>query len=147
MFHGHLDYFLNHLLELCLTQNRVTMALWKFTTVDLLYFIMWKDPTWIETHPNSIGWGPGHIWFHTTLEGMWPHYMILEVSWDGLWTLSFGLSQVHGHGSWLVCEVAMSLGMLWMLCLALIGWAFHLQRRWSNIVHFTWSVHNARPGF
>ena len=25
--------------------------------------------------------------------------MILEVSWDGLWTLSFGLSQSHGHGS------------------------------------------------
>ena len=26
---------------------------------------------------------------------------------DGLWTLlSFGLSQFHGHGTWLVCEVA-----------------------------------------
>ena len=24
--------------------------------------------------------------------------MILEVSWDGLWTLSIGLSQIHGHG-------------------------------------------------
>ena len=34
--------------------------------------------------------------------------MILEVCWDGLWTLSFGLSQFHGHGSWLVCEVALS---------------------------------------
>ena len=33
--------------------------------------------------------------------------MILEVSWDGLWTLSFGLSQFHGHGSWLMCEVAL----------------------------------------
>ena len=22
------------------------------------------------------------------------------------WTLPFGLSQFHGHGSWLVCEVA-----------------------------------------
>ena len=32
--------------------------------------------------------------------------MILEVSWDGLWTLSFGLS-LHGHGSWLVGEVAL----------------------------------------
>ena len=29
-----------------------------------------------------------------------------EVSWDALWTLSFGLSQFRGHGSWLVCEVA-----------------------------------------
>ena len=33
--------------------------------------------------------------------------MILEVCWDGLWTLSFGLSQLHGHGCWLVCEVAL----------------------------------------
>ena len=33
--------------------------------------------------------------------------MILEVCWDGLSTLSCGLSQSHGHGSWLVCEVAL----------------------------------------
>jgi hypothetical protein len=38
--------------------------------------------------------------------------MILEVCWDGLWTLSFGLSQFHGHGSWLVCEVALT-GWTW----------------------------------
>ena len=37
--------------------------------------------------------------------------MILEVCWDGLWTLSFGLSQFHGHGSWLVCEVALRVGL------------------------------------
>jgi hypothetical protein len=35
--------------------------------------------------------------------------MILEVSWAGLWTLSFGLSQFQGHGSWLMCEVALRL--------------------------------------
>ena len=35
--------------------------------------------------------------------------MILEVCWDGLGTLSFGLSQLHNHGSWLVCEVALSI--------------------------------------
>ena len=33
--------------------------------------------------------------------------MILEVCWDGLWTLSCGLSQFHGHGSQVVCEVAL----------------------------------------
>jgi len=33
--------------------------------------------------------------------------MSLEVSWDGLWTLSFGLSQFHGLDSWVVCEVAL----------------------------------------
>ena len=37
--------------------------------------------------------------------------MILEVSWDGLCTLSFGLSQFHGHGSWLVCEVVLNVNM------------------------------------
>jgi hypothetical protein len=26
---------------------------------------------------------------------------------DGLWILSFGLSQFHGHGSWLMCEVTL----------------------------------------
>ena len=41
---------------------------------------------------------------------MWPHYMILKVSWDGLWTLSFGVPQFHGHGPWLVCEVALITG-------------------------------------
>ena len=30
----------------------------------------------------------------------------MKVSWDGLWTPSFELSQFHGHGSWVVCEVA-----------------------------------------
>ena len=38
---------------------------------------------------------------------MTSHYMILEVSWDGLWIVCFGLSKFHGHGSWLVCEVAL----------------------------------------
>ena len=33
--------------------------------------------------------------------------MILEVSWGGLGTLSFGLSQFHGHGSWVVCDVTL----------------------------------------
>ena len=40
--------------------------------------------------------------------------MILEMSWDNLWTLSFRLSQFYGHGSWLVCEVALSEGGLTM---------------------------------
>ena len=39
------------------------------------------------------------------LQSMWPHYIFLEVSWDGLWTLSFGFSQFYGQNSWLVCEV------------------------------------------
>ena len=34
--------------------------------------------------------------------------MTLEVCWDGLWTLSFGLSKYYGHGSWLLCEATLS---------------------------------------
>jgi hypothetical protein len=34
--------------------------------------------------------------------------MFLEVAWDGQRRLSFGLSQFHGHGTWLVCEVALT---------------------------------------
>jgi hypothetical protein len=56
----------------------------------------------------TFGWGPGHIWLHATLEDPWPHYTILEVCWDGLRTLPFGLSQFHGHGSPLVCDVALT---------------------------------------
>ena len=34
--------------------------------------------------------------------------MIFEgVLEDNLWTLSFGLPQFHGHGSWLMCKVAL----------------------------------------
>ena len=34
----------------------------------------------------------------------------LKVSWDDLWILLFGLSQFHGHGSSLMCEVALPVG-------------------------------------
>ena len=79
------------------------------TTVDLFYFIMCEDPHEYKLVVEiTFGWGSGHIWLHTTLEGPWPHYMILKVCWDGLWTLSFGLSRFHGHGSWLVCGAALS---------------------------------------
>ena len=33
---------------------------------------------------------------------------ILEVYWDNLYSLPFGLSQSHGRGSWLVCEVTLT---------------------------------------
>ena len=44
MFHGRLDYFQNHLLEVGLTQNQETMALRMLTTIDLFYFTMCEDP-------------------------------------------------------------------------------------------------------
>jgi hypothetical protein len=99
--------FKNHILEVDLTQNRKTMALRTLTTIDLFNFIMREDLHEWNFTEIAFGWGTGHIWHHTALEGPWPHYMILEVCWDGLWTLSFGLPQFHGHGSRLVCEVAL----------------------------------------
>ena len=99
--------FKNHLSEVGLTQNRETMALWMFTTFGyFLLYHMW-GPAWIEIHWNNIWLRARYMWLHTTLEGPWPHYMILEVCWNGLWTRSFGLSQFHGHGSWLVCEMTL----------------------------------------
>jgi len=46
----------------------------------------------------------------TTVDLFYFIIMILEVSWDSLWTLSFGLSQFHGHGSWHVCDMALTRG-------------------------------------
>ena len=69
--------------------------------------------------------------------------MILEVCWDGLWTLSFGLSQSHGSGSWLVCEVALSLNLVQF------DLVFHiLLRLWDEVksgaaieIHFWFLAH------
>jgi hypothetical protein len=71
----------------------------------LLYHL--RRPTWIQNHWNSI-WL--RAWSHMTSHYTWGSMttsMILEVCCNGLWTLSFGLSQFHRHGSWLVCEVAL----------------------------------------
>ena len=100
--------FKNHLLEVVLTQHQETTALWTLTTVGLFYFIMRGHPHEHKIVEIAFGWGPIYIWLHTSREGPWPYYMILKVRWDGVWTLSFPLSRLHGHGSWLVCEVALS---------------------------------------
>ena len=89
------------ILEVGLTQSREVVALQIF----ILFYHVWGHAR-IEIHGNCIWLKIGHIWLHTTLEGPWPHSMLLGVSRDGLWTLLFGLSQSQCHNSWLVCEVA-----------------------------------------
>ena len=64
-----------HLMEVGLTQNRETMALQMFTTVELFHFIMCEDPHEQKFIEKAFGWGPDHIRLHTTLEGPWPPYM------------------------------------------------------------------------
>ena len=44
MFHGHLDYFQIHRLEVGLTQKQAIMVLRTLTTVDLIYFVMVEEP-------------------------------------------------------------------------------------------------------
>ena len=78
-------------LSLVENTNWETMALRKLTAVGLFYFIMCEEDThewkFIEI---AFGWEPGHMWLHTTLEDLWSHYMILEVSSNILWTLLLG---------------------------------------------------------
>ena len=110
MFHGHLDYFQNPLLR-----GRPNPKPGDHGTSNvhnhrfILFYHVW-GPTWIEIHRSNI-WlrARSHMTSHT-LEGLWPHYVILTTSCDGLWTLSFRLSQFHGHGSWFMCKVAPRLG-------------------------------------
>ena len=75
----------------------------------ILFYYVWGGPTWIESHYNSI-------WLRARLH-MDSHYtwgFVIDHStwvWRCVGTafghFSFGLSQFHGHGSWLVCEVAL----------------------------------------
>jgi hypothetical protein len=74
----------NHLLEACPTQKPEDHGT---PNVDIHCFILFdhvQGPKWIKLTKIAFGWGPGHIRLHTTLEGLWPHYMVLEVYWDGL---------------------------------------------------------------
>ena len=110
MFHGHLDY--SQKLHVGGRFNRKPGnhgTLNAYNRRFILFHHAW-GPTWInELIEIAFGWEHGHIWLHTTLEGPWPHYMILKVTWVGLRTLSFGLSPSNGHSSWLVCKVARKL--------------------------------------
>ena len=67
-----------HLLEVGLTQNRETMALWKFTTVDLFYFYhVWRR-AWIEFHWKK------HLvedWWHMASHYTWV-YVTMSILHD-----------------------------------------------------------------
>jgi hypothetical protein len=90
--------------------NHVPWSLGIFIDVDLLYFYNVWGPVWIKIHWNSI-WlrAPSHMTSHYT----WKYVTTLHVFGGDLGRpldTSFGLSQFHGHGSWLVCEVALCVG-------------------------------------
>ena len=101
--------FKNHLLEVGLTQNRETVALRMLTNCwFILSYHVWR-PACLEIHWNSI-WlrAQSHMTLKYTRGGVTTLHDFLEVSWDSLWTLSFGLPQLTGYSSWLMCEVALT---------------------------------------
>ena len=98
--------FKNRLLELGQTQNQETMALMNLITIDLLIFIMCKDPAWLEIHWNSI-WL--RAWSYTT-----SHYTrrpVVTLHW--FWKY---LGTAFGHSLWALT----------------ISWSRLLARAWSG---------------
>jgi hypothetical protein len=122
MFHGHVDYFQKPSFG-----GRPDTKLGDHGTPNahncwfIIIYHVW-GPVWIEIRWNSI-------WLRAWLHMMTSHYTWRSVTtlydFGGVlgrpvWTLSFGLSQCHGHGStlsfglsqchghgsWLLCEVA-----------------------------------------
>ena len=109
MFHGHLDYSQKPPLE-----GRPNTKLGDHDIPNthncwfILFYHVW-GPTWIEIYWKSISLrDQSHMTSHYT-RGFVITLHDFGGSWDGLWALSFGLSQFHGHSSWLVCEVALKL--------------------------------------
>jgi hypothetical protein len=114
MFHNHLDHFKDYLLKVGLTQNRETMTFWNLTTIA---FFLCEHPTWIAIHWHNI-WL--NVWSHGTSHYNWGLVTTLHDFGSFLrWSMntSFGLSQIHGHSSWLVCEVALMLTNSFPVCM------------------------------
>ena len=111
MYHSHLDYFQKP--PLGGRSNQKKPGDHDTPNVHNRWFILFYHvcrPAWIEIHCNII-WlrTPSHMTSHYTWESVTTPTWFWKVYWDGLWTLSFGLSQSHGHGSWVMCEVILNL--------------------------------------
>jgi hypothetical protein len=114
MFHGHLDYFQKPPLG----SNWPNIKLGYHGTRNahnywfILFYHVW-GPAWVDIHKSSI-WLRARL--RLTSHYTWGSVTILHDFGRVLgrpWTLSFGLSQFHGHGSWLVCEVALKHSHWW----------------------------------
>ena len=73
--------------------------------IDSFHSITCEEPHEEKFIEIAFGWGPGHMWLHTTLEDPWPHYMMLEVCWDGLrhfllGSHSFMVTTLHSCVKW-----------------------------------------------
>ena len=107
MFHGHLDYFQTPPLGGRPNTKPRDHGISNAHNCWFILFCQVWGSAWIDIHWNSIWSRAWSHMIHTALEVPWPHCMVLEMCWEGLWTIAFGLSKFHGHSSWLVCEVAL----------------------------------------
>jgi hypothetical protein len=114
MFHGHLDYFQEPPLG-----GRLNTKPGDHGTPNthnhffILFYQVW-GPSWIKKFIElAFGWGLGHV---LTSHYTWRPVTVIHdfggVLGRPLDTFfrarAFGLSKFHGHGSWLVCEVALN---------------------------------------
>ena len=123
MFHGHVDCFQKPTLE-----GRLNTKLWGRQHSKIskpLNGYIWSciENAWVEMIERAFCWGRSHIWLHTTLEDLLLQSMVMEVSWDGIGTLSFGLSQSPGHTRGLVTTI--------------LGYGSVLGRHWDT---FFWAL-------
>ena len=104
IFHCHLDYFqessLGGKLNIKPRDHDIPNA---HNGWFISFYHVW-GPALIDIHWNGT-WL--NAWSYMASHYTWGSvttlsYMIVEVCWDSLWTLSCGLSQFHGHNSWLV---------------------------------------------
>ena len=108
MFHGHLAFFPKPSLG-----DRLDTKLGDHGTLNahnhwfILLYRAW-GPTWTKFHRKHI-----LVEISVTYDFML-HLRVRDhttwfwrCGWDNLWILSSGLSQFHGHGPWLMCEVAL----------------------------------------
>ena len=109
MFQGHFDYFKKP--PLGGRPNTKTGDHGTFSNVHNRWFILiyhvWR-PTWLQKYINNI-WL--RAWYHMASHYTWGSVITLH-DFEGVLgrplDTFFGLSQFHGHGSWLVCGVALS---------------------------------------
>jgi hypothetical protein len=103
MFHGHLDYFQKPPLG-GRPNTKTRRPHHSERSQPLIYSIL----SCMKIHMNrkfikiAFGWGPGHIWLHTTQESPWSHYMVLEVvlgrpSDTFFWALTISWSRLLAH--------------------------------------------------
>jgi hypothetical protein len=99
----------NHLLEVGLTQNWETKALWMLTTVDLFYFYHVWGPVWIEIHWNSI-WSRARSHMNFTLR-----------------------LKIHDHTTWFRRCVGMAFGRLLLGSHNLVVTALSSCVKWPQV--------------